>query len=297
MQKYIIIGGCSYSNKSIKSIKSIIGDPNIEIIEIGTPASSNKYISDSIIFLVDELLTNKILSKNILVINNFTQIGRENPIVPNELTNKIEESLELKNEKKYFNFTYSFYESFVKIKSRIYYLMNNSSDLPKSISSWTNSVEEMYKKKNPIYFFENYLSDIIFLQNFCKIKNVTCVSYMMNNVFEGWYDDFSHVYNKNKKWELPSMKNTNHISEMSELTKVFWKMINLNDIVFYKTNTNKYGGIDEYFIDKFSDIKYLENTPLDDYTWFSNHPNETVYEKFTIALLKNKILEWKELNT
>jgi hypothetical protein len=175
--------------------------------------------------------------------------------------------------------------------------MNNSSDLPKSISSWINSVDEIYKKKNPIYFFENYLSDIIFLQNFCKIKNVTCVSYMMNNVFEGWYDDFSHVYNKNKKWELPSMKNTKHISEMSELTKVFWKMINLNNIIFYKTNTNKYGGIDEYFIDKFSDIKYLENIPLDDYTWFSNHPNETVYEKFTIDLLKYKILEWKELNT
>ena len=297
MEKYIISGGCSYFHKSISTIMDILGYSfhNTEVVNIDCPAGSNKYISESIVLCVDSLLKSGISNENIIVINNFTQIGRFSPIVPNEIKNEVETNLKPTEKRQIKDFKYTFYNSFVQVQDRMYSLMIGNDGLSSTAKDWYN--EQEYNIETQKRFennFEEYLENILILQTYLKSNNIKNLSFLMNNVFDGWKYDFSHVYNTVNKWELPSTNNTLHISNISSFAKSLWDMIDLDSFVFYETKDNKYGGIDEYFINKFGDTSYLEDTPQHPHQFYSNHPNEDVYKSFTNDLMKSKIEKWKQ---
>ena len=296
MKKYILIGGCSYFHKSVNTIVDILGysDTESQIINIECPAGSNKYISESIILSIDSLIDYGVSSDDIIVINNFTQIGRINPIVPFEIQTEIKLNTNPSEKRKINNLTYTFYNSFVEIQNRMYSLMIDDTGLSSNGKEWYTQ-QEFYIENQKRFEtnFEEYLESIVLLQSYLKLKNIKNLSFLMNNVFDGWESDFSHIYTKNKKWELPSTKNTLHISDISDFAKSLWNMIDMSSFVFYETENNKYGGIDEYFIDKFGNLSFLENNPLNYYQFYSNHPNEDVYELFTNDLMKSKLEQWK----
>ena len=104
----------------------------------------------------------------------------------------------------------------------------------------------------------------------------------MNNIFEGWSENFNHVYSNLKGPIVPDLSKTLHIKDMSEYCKYLWDLIDLDSFVFHKTIGNNYGGIDEYAIDKFKDNEslYLSNPKENDY-WYGNHPNTIVYSNFS----------------
>lgn len=294
MKKYLVVGGCSYAHNNIDDILNIIG-LDIEPIHVNTPASSNKFISESIISICEFLISNGIPSENILVLNNFTQIGRANPILPKSLKTEIKESLSPTENRTFKdNPYYEFYNSFVSVLGRMYYLLIGYNKVPLSVKSWIKKQENYYwKVKEPITYFEEYLTEIILMQRYLKDKNIFQISYMMSNVFEGWDLDLSHSYNNFKKWELPSMQGYKHICELSRITKILWDMVDLDKICFHQTENNKYGGIDEYFIDKFKDKKYLHDDSFDTNYFYGNHPNKEVYDSFTNEYIKPKLLKWK----
>lgn len=294
MKKYLVVGGCSYAHKDLDRILDIIGF-EVETINVNTPASSNKYISESIISVCELLLDSGIPSENIIVLNNFTQIGRANPIIPKPLKPEIKKSLNPSEHRSFkHNPYYTFYNSFVSVLGRVYYLLIGYGGKSPSVKSWINKQEDYYwNVKPPITHFEEYLTEIILMQRYLKDKNIFHISYMMSNVFEGWDLNLSHCYTNFKKWELPSMEGYKHISELSRMTKILWDMVDLDTICFHETKNNKYGGIDEYFIDKFKDKKYLHDDSFKSTTFFGNHPDEEVYKKFTNELLKPKLLKWK----
>ena len=294
MKKYLIVGGCSYAHKNLNKVLDIIGF-DIETVHVNTSASSNRYISESIMLVCNLLLDSGVASENIIVLNNFTQIGRANPIIPTPLKPKIKESL-LATEHRSFknNQYYTFYNSFVSVLGRVYYLLIGYGGKSPSVQSWIDKQENYYSNvKPPIAHFEEYLTEIILMQRYLKDKNIFHISYMMNNVFEGWDLNLSHCYTNFRKWELPSMKGYRHISELSSMTKILWDMVDLDTMCFYQTKNNKFGGIDEYFVDKFNDIKYLHDFSEDNYTFYGNHPNEEIYGSFTEKYIKPKLLKWK----
>lgn len=299
IERYIVNGGCSYVHKSIDSIRKILGHSitNIEVIDIDCPASSNRYISESIITAVNVLLEKGIDSEKIIVINNFTQIGRENPIVPEKIQNEIKNNFLITQNRVNYGVNYKFYNSFVELNKRMYCLMIGDEGLSEYGKEWYKK-QEFYieESRNITSVFENYLLDIVNLQRFLKNKKINHVSFLMNNVIDGWDKNFSHLYTKSTKWELPSTKNTIHISEFSEYCKILWESIDFESLLFYKTENNKYGGIDEYFIDKIKDVDYLENTPQNKGEFYSNHPKSKVYELFTNEVLEPKLKKWKIQN-
>lgn len=297
MKKYILIGGCSYFHKSVNTIIDILGYSfdKTEVINIECSASSNKYISESIILSVDSLINSGVSSDDIIVINNFTQIGRINKVVPSEIQKEIKSNLKSTEKRKTKNLTYTFYNYFVEIQNRMYCLMIGNDGISSTIKDWYNTQEHNIETQKRIENnFEEYLKNIVLVQSYLKSKNIKNLSFLMNNVFDGWNSEFSHVYTKNKKWELPSTRNTLHISDISDFAKSLWNMIDLDSFVFYETKNNKYGGIDEYFVDKFGDVSFLENNPLNYHQFYSNHPNEDVYKSFTNDLMKSKIEKWKQ---
>lgn len=295
-KKYIVIAGCSYAHKSLKTIHELLDSPNdeeMEFIHVNTSASNNEYICESILLTCNSLLNEKVNPSNILVINNYTQIGRFNPVVPKELESEIEKTLTKTEYRSLKSFSYEFFNTFVKVNKRLYSLMLGSYGLPNRSKKWIEEHEKYFTTlKRPLSYFEDYLKSIIFVQKYLKEKKIEQISFMMSNVFEGWDNDLSHIYTKSKEWKLPSTKDTKHISELSEILKIYWDIVDLDKITFYKTEENKYGGIDEYFINEFTDKKYLQDVDSRGY-WFANHPIEEVYEKFTDELLKPKLLKWK----
>lgn len=297
MKRYIIVGGCSYAHNDLNSVSNIVGN-DVEFLNINTSASSNRYISESIISTCDLLLKNGIPSQNIFVLNNFTQIGRVNPVLPKELQLEVEKSIGRCEIRSFFQYPYyKFSINFVTVNERMYHLLIGYHGKSSSVKSWISEQEKYYFNiKNPISYFEDYLTDIVMMQNYLKQNKILFASYMMNNVFDGWKDNLSHSYTSFTKWELPSTKEYKHISELSNTTRILWEMIDLDKIVFYKTEKNKYGGIDEYFIDKFKDRKYLHDKSSHSNVFYGNHPNECVYGSFTNELLKPKLKKWIQKN-
>ena len=54
------------------------------------------------------------------------------------------------------------------------------------------------------------------MQSFLKKHNISNISFLMNNVFDGWDNEFRHVYNGHSELSLPNTIGTKHISQISD---------------------------------------------------------------------------------
>jgi hypothetical protein len=140
-------------------------------------------------------------------------------------------------------------------------------------------------------YFEIYLQSIVVMQSFLKKHNIFNISFLMNNVFDGWDAEFRHVYNGHSELSLPNTIGTKHISQISDYTKVLWDCIDLDSFIFHQTEGNKYGGIDEFMLDKYPDRKYFQNPEKLDFI-FGNHPDGQIYHNFTDEYMVDKLKNW-----
>lgn len=297
MKRYIISSGCSYAFSSFDKILEILDYPSVSellILNIQASACSNSYICDSIISTVQSLLNSGVNSDNILVINNYTQIGRNSVSVPKIFHKEIQEKYNTDQITKYRDIYHCFLGEYVQLNDKIYSHLIGSDMVSDDLINWeTVQTKACFENLEPEILFEKYLSQIVLLQSYLEKNKVSQISFLMNNVFEGWNDDFSHLYNVNVEWELPKLSNTKHISEISPMCNALWETINFSKIVFHKSSNNKYGGIDEYFIDRFKDVSYLQDKPDGKGSFYGNHPKPEVYEKFMDEYMVDKLLEWK----
>ena len=304
MKKYIITSGCSYSYKAWSYLNQLLeqiykeygNDDNFEIefIKLGTNSASNQFICQSTCLAVKSLIENGVNPKNILVINNYTQVGRTSIKLPHEYYDNVKHIFNLpdSDNRIYENITYSSCKSLIKIQNEIFCFLDNDTNLKGDVKDWYNfHIQNNPVKKIIEEYFENYLESIIILQQFLKLNNVKNISFLMNNVFDGWYSNLKHVYNEHKEFTLPSTYGTMHISEISDYTNILWRCIDLDMFVFHTTETNKYGGIDEYMLDKYPDKKYVQSPEREDLV-FGNHPNHIIYGKFTYDYMIDKLKNW-----
>jgi hypothetical protein len=306
MKKYVIIAGCSYAFREPENLLPVkfdrFGDKNeyddIEFIYIGASSASNEFIVESITITIDSLFDIGILPQNIFVINNFTQIGRPFVKLPNEyhkMANDIISTYSNDNRyltKQHTNPFYYSVQSLIKIKNQIYSFLISDKNLSGPIKDWYdhyNNVRFTLKTINE--YFESYLNSIVILQSFLKKYDIKHISFLMNNTFDGWDNEFKHLYNNHTTFTLPSTKGTKHISNISDYTKVLWDCIDLNSFVFHQTKENKYGGIDEYMLDKYPNKKYLQNPEREELI-FGNHPNAFIYKKFAEDYIVDNFINW-----
>lgn len=305
MKKYIIITGCSYAYKAESYLKLLLkrlsnkrnkllsGDLNIQLINIGASSAGNEYISESTIIAVNTLLEDGVSSNDIFVLNNFTQIFRPVVKLPYEYHKKVEplfaEAADIRINGK---IHYASTASLLKLQNQIYSFLITNYNLTHEVRDWYNYQLEIYRVKRIVeQYFEKYLESIVIMQTFLKKHKIGNISFLMNNVFDGWTDELSHVYSSNTKFSLPSTKGTKHISDITDYTKVLWDSIDLDSFAFHQTPENKYGGIDEYMLDKFPDKSYLQDKITNGF-YFGNHPNDIIYERFTDEYLSDKLKNW-----
>jgi len=273
-KKCLIVAGCSYFWKTNMEIypndmpEAFLKGYNV--INIGTSSASIEHIKESIIHKIGELLESGVDSSNIYLLSNITNVGRHFIKYPDYILNSATE----------------YYKEINQIGEYIassLILTANDEYKSKEIIRWEkNIISNIENSRLPIQYFEIYLESIIILQSFLKRNNISHTLYPINNVFEGWNDNFNHAYSNLKGPIVPDLSKTLHIKDMSAYCKYLWDLIDLDNFVFHKTIGNNYGGIDEYTIDKFGgDESLYFSNPKESNNWYGNHPDAPAYSSFS----------------
>lgn len=282
--KYLIIAGCSYSWKCNEKYPNDVPEfflQNYKIIDTGSPSASIEYIKESIIHTIGELLANGVDSSKIYLLSNITNVGRFFIKYPDYISNSLTE----------------YYKKFNTIGK--YVTTSLIQTIPdelksKEVKNWEKTIiSNIENSKLPVQNFEIYLESIVILQSFLKTNNISYTLFPMNNVFEGWSQNFRHTYSNLTGPIVPNLDGTLHIKDMSEYCGYLWNLIDLDNFVFHKTIGNNYGGIDEYAIEKFNGngSVYFDNPTETHNYWYGQHPNPIVYTKFSDEYkISNKII-------
>lgn len=309
--KYIVNTGCSYGVMFRSMFRFTKGSGvDFKIIDLHADSHGSEYQKRSVILTVNELLKKGVDPTNIYVITEWSQPNRLFIELPHEFTQEIlkdknysEPNFVLdksfkKIENSEFEFIHKYKSLNIIINDRIYANIEHS-----DLDSFDNKNLKFYIKEfikncpisyKPIDRLEHYLTNILDLQSFLKSKGINYTFFLMNNTFEGYYDNFANFsYTEDtrnivqkEKIKLPNLATYNHIKDFSWYLNNIWESIDKNDFVFYKTENFEHGGIDEYSMEIFGHEAYTAGAnswdiPDDGYcTSFGAHPHDSVYVSF-----------------
>lgn len=280
---YIINTGCSYG-VMFRSMKEFTkgNDTNFEVIDLHCDSFGAEYQKRSIIYTVSKLLWDGISPKNIFVIIEWSQPNRLFTEIPQDLCrdiinhNDLEGTFVLDNKfnlKTQSNLIRKYKSLNVIFDDRVY--TNPDVD---DLTYFENKDIEWYLseyKKNchisqkPIDRLEHYLQSIIDTQSFLSSRNIEHISFLMNDTFT------------DLKYE-------------SDYLKTIWNQLDLSKFVFH----NRFGGIDEFAMERFGNIAYLSGAnewdiPEDgNMMEFGNHPHDSVYIDFFEEYIYPKAKEY-----
>lgn len=301
IDKVFLTGGCSYTipldylqykiNYRNRNTRTLIN-------HIGLGSASIKHLKNSVITFVDYFLRNNIKNENIYVVGDLTQIGRksykfnksEKRYVLNLLDTIDDWKPDLSvGELKFRKYPYGFCELGDDIYSSL--VADNSfyNPLPNDIKKGIITFMDYHNKLTLDELVEDYFSDLFILQEYLKKNKIEYTFYFMSNIIEGWDNTYTtHLYNNFfGKFEVPDLKNTHNIKNISSVVNSLFNLIDFDNIVCYSTEKQKYGGIDEYAIDNYkpTDFAGREKIEIKDYygpyfTFFGQHPLENVQIDF-----------------
>lgn len=321
--KYIINTGCSYGVMFMSFKEFTKGnDKNFKIIDLHCDSTGADYAKRSVIYTVSKLIENGVSPKDIFVITEWSQPNRLHIELPQEFCDEILKGEDWTLEKTFildntFNRTENQhpiqfvgkYKSLTTVFGNRVYANIEHSDL----ESFEDTNLHFYIKKfiknspinnKPIDRLENYITNILDLQSFLKSFEINYSFFLMNNTFEGYYDNFSNFsYTESTRnivqqenIILPNLSNYTHIKYFSDYLNKTWNLIDLSNFHFYQTDNFKFGGIDEYAMEKFGHESYFAGAnpwdiPEDGsfVTSFGAHPHESVYVNFFIDYIYDKI--------
>ena len=271
--KYIINTGCSYG-VMFRSMKEFTkgNDTNFKVIDLHCDSFGAEYQKRSVVYTVSKLLWDGVLPDNIFVIIEWSQPNRLFTEIPNELckdilndSDNIEGTFILDNKfnlkEKTNQFSGKWKSLNVIIGNKVYtnpdvddltYFENK--EIEWYLSEYKNNCHISHK---PIDRYEHYLQSIVDTQSFLTSLNIEHISFLMNDTFTD-------------------------LKSKSDYLKNIWNYVDLTKFVFH----NRFGGIDEFAMEKFGNISYLSGAnewdipPDGNMMEFGNHPHDSVYIDF-----------------
>lgn len=320
--KYIINTGCSYGVMFMSFKEFTKGnDTDFNIIDLHCDSTGADYAKRSVIYTVSKLMESGVSPKDMYVITEWSQPNRLHIELPQEFCNDILNGEDWTLEKTFvldntFNRIENEYpiEFIGKYKSlttvfgdRVYANIEHSDLKSFDDKNLHFYIKEFIKNSpinnKPIDRLESYLTSILDLQSFLKSLGIQYSFFLMNNSFEGYYDNFANFSYTDETRDivqkdiikLPNLNQYNHIKDFSNYLTEVWNLIDLSNFHFYKTDNFSYGGIDEYTMETFGHNAYTAGAnpwdiPDDGYcTSFGAHPHESVYVNFFIDYIYDKI--------
>ena len=321
--KFIINTGCSYGVIFRSMFRFTQGsDVDFKVIDLHCDSHGSEYQKRSVIFTINELINKGVSTKDIYVITEWSQPNRLFIEIPNEFVQDILEEKEYhepnfvldnkfkKIENSEYEFIYKHKSLNIVIGDRVYSNIEHA-----DLDSFGNSNAKFYIREfvkncpisyKPIDRLEQYLTNILDLQSYLKSNEIQYTFYLMNNTFEGYYDNFANfTYTEETRntvqqdiINLPSLKDFYHIKDFSVYLNNIWKAIDKTNFAFYQTDRFDYGGLDEYSMEKFGHISYTSgaNTwdiPDDGYcTSFGAHPHDSAHVSFFEEYIYTKLKDF-----
>lgn len=299
----IITAGCSYT-LHLETTQSLLIKNKCKVFFLGAPSSSIEYTKQSIFEFVNYLLDGGILSENIFVLSNLTQFGRRNYKIPSDY---VDEFVNILKNRKYdfpsynksdiFGFKMGHYPmGYFYLNGNLYSSLTDP-DLEKIPNKIYNSIleyEDNHYNKDVIQHMIEYIDNLLDIQKFLKQNKIDYKFYFMNDIFEGWYNNgiIRHIYTENVgKFEVPDLKKYGDISNLDDVIKDVFSLIDFDNIISYKTDKFNYGGLDEYTITKFNFTDFISTTHFKtdvDYKKFNfigQHPMMNVTTSFENELI------------
>lgn len=308
--KYIINTGCSYG-VMFRSMKEFTNGNNtdFQVIDLHCDSHGAEYQKRSIIYTISKLLNKGVSTKDIYTIVEWSQPNRLFIELPQEFCSEIlndknhcEGTFILNNKFERMEDSHEYVSKYKSLNvvfgDRVYANIEHADlesfendNLQFYIKEFANNTPISYK---PIDRLEQYLTNILDLQNFLKANDIEYSFFLMNNSFEGYYDNFFHSYGDENVWKtlqnesiiLPNLNELQHIKDFSEYLTHIWNLLDLSKFSFYKTDKFRYGGIDEYAMETFGHESYTAGAnpwdiPENGYvTSFGAHPHDSVYIDF-----------------
>jgi hypothetical protein len=297
----------------------VVGDSNdFEIIDLHCDSHGVEYQKRSILYTIGKLLKKGVSPPDIFVIVEFSQPNRLFIELPKEDSSYILSNIQnsegtfiLNNKFERLDDSHEYvskYKSLNVIFGDRVYLNPELDDFSEYSKNHSTYLKSVINNSNlifkPIDRYESYLTNIFLTQSFLKSLNIPYVFFLMNNTFEGYLNENSHIYSTdtvinsfgNGKVVLPNLNNTLKIKDFSSYCTEIWNMIDFDNFVFYKNDRINYGGIDEYSMEKFGNIAYLSSAnewdiPDDECVLsFGAHPHDSVYVSFFEDYIYPKML-------
>ena len=320
--KYIINTGCSYGVMFMSFKEFTKGNNNdFRIIDLHCDSTGADYAKRSIIYTVSKLIESGVSPKDMYVITEWSQPNRLHIELPKEFCDDILKAEDWAIEKTFvLNNKFNRIENEYPIKFIGKYKSLTTIFGDRAYANVEHSDLESFEDKNLHYFIkefiknspinnkpidrlENYLTNILDLQTFLKSLGIQYSFFLMNNSFEGYFDNFANFsYTEEtlgivqkENIILPDLKDYIHIKGFSDYLNQIWNLIDLSQFHFYKTNNFNFGGIDEYTMERFGHQAYTAGAnswdiPENGYcTSFGAHPHESVYVNFFIDYIYDKI--------
>jgi hypothetical protein len=293
-------------------------DTDFQVIDLHCDSHGAEYQKRSITYTISKLFQKGVSPKDIYVVVEWSQPNRLFIELPKEFCGEIEK------DKNHLEGTFILNNKFERVDDSLEYIGKYKSlnvvfddrvyaNIEHSdLESFENKNIQFYIKEfiqntpisnKPIDRLEQYLTNIVDLQNFLKTNQIQYSFFLMNNSFEGYYDNFLHKYGTDDIFnhiqtdviKLPDLVNFYHIKDFSNYLTQMWNLLDLSNFCFYKTDKFNYGGIDEYSMEKFGHISYTSGAnvwdiPEDGYcTSFGAHPHDSIYIDFFNEYIYNKI--------
>lgn len=307
---YFIKAGSNYALDYPTQIDPVLLNKEIEYISTDSSSVGLEFIKNSSIQFLDFLLRNNIPNNNIFLLTDSADINRPCLKVPSSFNQEYYDNLEIQKKIYFRNIdeTEIFYINFfthgiVDLNGQIYdcgFLENEpwiSDSLKEIIYEFNrNTQKESLKSK-----VENYLFNLLELQNYLVDNNINYNIFPTQNLFQGWIvnDDITHLYRSSLGYELPNFGNSDSITSVSQKCKELFLNLNLDAFSFHITNDdNIYGGVNEFTLDNF-DLKDWSNwSDIDLSTSFilSQHPRQYVRNEYFKIYIKDRYIDFCKKN-
>lgn len=316
VKKFILTSGCSYTLPMQYTENILTKNEKWEygFARGGVGSASIKYLKHSVISFINRVIENKIELDNVYVVGNLTQFGRR-CFKFNEVERKLCINLLLENKHEdeiIWNDMISgitkYYDGFSDVNGILYSSLVSSDSFMKKFPNDIRERMQTYTNSYNFLSFEemvlDYFTDLIILQTFLKKNNVKYTLFFMNNIIEGWSENYkNHIYTSNKGYfKVPDMSNTNNIRYISNEVNSLFELIDFDNIVLYSNEKYKFGGIDEYAIENFKvtnltgwDTAEIKEYYGDDVTFFGEHPELEVQMDFEKKFIYPRIREFINL--
>lgn len=221
--KYLIYSGCSYGRivtclYDQKFNEYLDVNDDVILIDMAKDSQSSGYSADSIIYCVNSLLSNGVNSKNIFVLNEWTQFSRTHDVFPNGVLDEIKQNSPSSNilyreynpksriygksdvvrnqlnsilNLKYLKWRDNDFEVPIGIIDNLFYASPANID-PREYKNtpfqdWVLLMQKQMEITSNETLMISYINNILRLQNFLKLNKIEYKFHTLNSQFSGWF--------------------------------------------------------------------------------------------------------------